>query len=97
MKDVNFKTKNDILEYVKNNPFTADILDELESEDGFVRLVLTSGEIIFGKPDCIVIDDEDDEEKIRFENWDMSHASYFGVKDIQSFEPCDEKDIPPCG
>lgn len=93
MESMDFKTRNDILEYVKAHPFKLDILDELEKEKGYVRLVLSSGEIVFGKPDCIIVD-EDDEEKIRFENWDMSPASYYGINDIESFDPYDEEDIP---
>ena len=94
MRSMAFKTENDILKYVKAHPFELDILDELENEKGYVRLVLSSGRIVFGKPDCIIIDENDDE-KIRFENWDMSPASYYGIDDIKSFERYREDEIPP--
>ncbi len=34
-----------------------DILDELQAVDGYVQLVLKNCEIQFGKPDCIVCDE----------------------------------------
>lgn len=76
-----------------------DILDELQNVDGFVRLVLKSGEIVFGKPDCIVYDEDEDGfdtlKKIRFEPWDSEYASYYSEEEIKSFDECDEKEIPP--
>lgn len=76
-----------------------DILDKLQEEQGYVRLVLTSEEITFGMPDCIVYDeDEDGDEtikKIRFEPWGEQYAVYYGVNDIKAFDHIDEKDIPP--
>lgn len=76
-----------------------DILDRLQVQKGFVRLVLSSGEIVFGKPDCIVYDeDENGDEtikRIRFEQWDETFAQYYGVEDIKEYDPIDEDDIPP--
>ncbi len=66
-----------------------DILDKLQNVDGYVRLVLKSGEIMYGKPDCIV-HDEDEEgwetiRKIRFEPVGCQHAKYFMTDEIESF------------
>lgn len=76
-----------------------DILDRLQVQKGYVRLILANGEIVFGKPDCIVYDDDENGEdvikQIRFEQWDEYYAKYYGVDDIREFDPIDEDDIPP--
>ena len=76
-----------------------DILDRLQVQKGYVRLILASGVVVFGKPDCIVFDeDENGDEvikRIRFEQWDEIYAQYYGVDDIKEFDPIDEDDIPP--
>lgn len=76
-----------------------DILDRLEEVSGFVRLVLKSGEIMFGKPDCIVWDEDEEGydtiKTIRFEPFEGGVAKYFKVDDIESFDECREEDIPP--
>lgn len=75
-----------------------DILDGLEEVNGFVRLSLKSGEIIFGKPDCIVWDEDDEGmdtiKTIRFEPFEGGFAKYFKVEDIESFDEWQEEDIP---
>jgi hypothetical protein len=67
-----------------------DILDDLQSTDGFVRLFLTSGETMDGVPDCIVwYEDEegwDTIKTIRFEPVGRTTAMYFKVEDIERFE-----------
>lgn len=76
-----------------------DILDELQAVNGYVRMVLKSGEIIFGKPDCIVYDEDDEGfetvKSIRFEPWNEIHATYFREDDIESFDEVKESEIPP--
>lgn len=76
-----------------------DILDKLQAVDGFVRLVLTSGEIIFGKPDCIVYDEDEEGydtiKTIRFEPWGNEHARYFKEEEVKEFDAWEEDDIPP--
>lgn len=75
-----------------------DILDKLQAVDGYVRLVLKSGEIVFGKPDCIVYDEDEDGydtiKSIRFEPWENEYAKYYKEEDIQDFDEYDEEDIP---
>ena len=75
------------------------IIDKLQNIDSHVRLVLSNGEIMFGKPDCIV-HEEDDEgwetiPMLRFEPWEIGRALYFKAEDIESFDEVEEDEIPP--
>lgn len=76
-----------------------DILDKLQAVNGYVRLVLKSGEIMFGKPDCVVWDEDEDGydtiKTIRFEPFEGGFAKYFKMEDVESFDECEEEDIPP--
>lgn len=76
-----------------------DILDKLQSVNGYVRLVLKNGEIQFGKPDCIVYDEDEEGfdtiKTIRFEPWDGIYALYYKADEIQSFDEVNEEEIPP--
>lgn len=78
-----------------------DILDMLEGETGFVRLVLSTGKIVYGRPEiiCLAEDDEgyDTIEEIMFAPYfNPNNIRYFYRKeDIKSYEPCDEAYIPP--
>ena len=78
-----------------------DILDKLENETGFVRLVLASGGIIYGKPDCICwAEDEDGDDTIKeimFEPYFNLYGinKFYREEDIKSYEPCEEEEIPP--
>lgn len=77
------------------------ILDKLENETGFVRLVLTSGEIVYGKPEMICwAEDEDGDdtiEEIMFDPYFNFNnvKTFYRLEDIESYEPCKEEDIPP--
>lgn len=75
-----------------------DILDKLQNVDGFVRLVLKSDEIIFGHPDCIVWDEDEEGwetiKTIRFEPYLSNQAEYFKADEIKSFDECEEDEIP---
>ena len=70
------------------------ILDDLEDEQGKVRIKLRSGEIVSGVTDIIVYDDvdpEDDDnydeiESIRFLPDDGSMDRYFTKDEIDSYE-----------
>lgn len=70
-----------------------DILDKLAARKGFVRLDLTNGESVFGRPDCIVF--EEDEEgwdtikHIRFEPFDSPYAQYYQAHEIKSVTEID--------
>lgn len=75
-----------------------DILDLLEEETGFVRLVLTSGAIEYGKPGIVCWGGEDDTIKeIMFEPYFNPNEikRFYRIEDIESYDPCGEEDIPP--
>ena len=76
-----------------------DILDRLQDEEGFVRLVLTSGEITFGKPKSIVYDEDEEGwetiKTIMFEPFMGEHMMFYGLDDVESYEPYKEEEIPP--
>jgi len=78
---------------------TIDILDRLEEEKGYVRLVLTSGEIVFGIPQCIVYDEDEDGwetiKTIMFDPCGGQHSVFYKAEDIKSYDNCKEEDIPP--
>ena len=73
-----------------------DILDDLQSENGFVELTLSTGEKVFGKPDCITWDGEEELDKhIRFIPYFSTsrRAVYYGIEDIVSYVPCTREEI----
>lgn len=76
-----------------------DIIDKLQEEKGFVRLVLKSGEIVYGFPQIIVY--EEDEEgyetvkTIMFKPYFGLHEKFYKLEEIDSYEPINEDDIPP--
>ena len=75
------------------------ILDRLENEKGFVRMVLTSGEIVYGTPEIICWAEDDDGLDTIPEIMFKPYFNPYGVKkfyredDIVSYNICDEKDI----
>ena len=75
-----------------------DILDKLQDIYGYVRLILKSGEVIYGKPDCVVYDEDengyDTIKQIRFEPWGGKVAKYFTEEELVSYEECTEQDLP---
>ena len=78
-----------------------DILDELQEMKGYVRLTLKSGEIIYGRSDCIVFDeiegDEGDYEIVKsliFLPMNEKYAYYLTEDDVESFSECRIEDIP---
>lgn len=78
-----------------NSPI--DILDYLTEETDYVELTLSTGEKVYGFPDCIVWNGEDETEKeIRFIPYYSinNKAVYYGLADIVSYMPCKEDEIP---
>ena len=74
-----------------------DLLDQLEQETGFVRLVLSSGEIVYGKPLIITWAGEDDMiPEIMFNPYDNLRGimQFYRLEEIESFEKCSEGEIP---
>lgn len=76
-----------------------DILDKLQNVDGFVRLITKSGEIMFGHPDCIVWDEDEQGwetvKTLRFEPYFSNQSVYLKVDEIESFDEYEESEIPP--
>ena len=77
-----------------------DILDRLEEENGFVRLTLSSGEIVYGEPKCIVYDEDEEGwetiKNIMFEPYFATNPVFYKIEDITKYEAVEEEDIPPC-
>ena len=67
-----------------------DILDELQSIDTCLKVVLRSGDVLTGYADCIVYDEDSDGydtiKQIRFEPQHQKYAIYLGIDDILSYE-----------
>ena len=80
------------------NPKT-DILDRLQEVNGYVRLVMASGEIIFGRPQCIVYDEDNEGwetiKTIMFHPWNSIHPVFFTEEEIKSFDEWKKDEIPP--
>lgn len=79
-----------------------DIIDLLDDAESYVRLVLKNGQIEYGYPESIVYweDEEgwDTIKKILFSPFyavNQTQWKYYGLEDIESFEPVKEEDIPP--
>lgn len=76
-----------------------DIIDRLDAEDGFVRLVLKSDGIEYGQPLCIIYNEDengfDTKKRILFQPYFGLHSKDYGLEDIESYEPVSEDDIPP--
>lgn len=75
-----------------------DILDRLQEEEGYIRLVLTDGRIIYGLAQCVVYDEDengwDTEKRIMLEPYPYGNSRFFGIDDIASYECVKEEDIP---
>ena len=41
-----------------------DILDELQNVNGYVKVLLRSGDVLYGVPDCVEFDDDEETGKI---------------------------------
>lgn len=76
-----------------------DIIDKLDGEEGFVELVMKSGEKVFGEPLGVLwLEDEDGFDTIKrilFKPYFSIHKRDYGLDDIESYVPIDEDDIPP--
>ena len=74
-----------------------DLLDQLEQETGFVRLVLSSGDIVYGKPLIITWAGGDDMiPENMFNPYDNLRGimQFYRLEEIESFEKCSEEEIP---
>lgn len=75
-----------------------DILDELQDVNSYVKLLLRSGDELYGISDCIEFDDDEETgeiiKSIRFIPMNKKYAYYLTEDDIVSFTECRKEDIP---
>ena len=75
-----------------------DIIDRLDNEDGFVKLVLRSGRVVYGRP--LLVDwSEDDEgwdtiKGILFKPYNSKSEEVINEDEIDYYEAIEEADIP---
>ena len=75
-----------------------DIIDKLDGEEGFVELVMKSGEKVFGEPLGIIWNEDeygwDTIKRILFKPYFSIHTRDYGIEDIDSYIPIYKDDIP---
>lgn len=75
-----------------------DILDKLQSETGYVKVVLKSGKIEYGRADCVFFDEDeegDEEKQILFYPYGKKLPKALALKEVSDYECCNESDILP--
>lgn len=81
-----------------NGVAVLDIIDKLDGEEGFVELVLKSGEVVLGEPLCIIYNEDEDGwdtiKRILFKPYFGLYSRDYGLDDIVSYKPIAEEDIP---
>ena len=75
-----------------------DILDELQDVNGCVQVLLRSGIILYGVPDCVEFDDDEETgeiiKSILFFPMNKKYVYNLTEDDIVSFTECRKEDIP---
>ena len=75
-----------------------DILDELQDVNGYVKVLLRSGIILYGVPDCVEFDDDEETgeiiKSILFFPMNKKYVYNLTEDDIVSFTECRKEDIP---
>ena len=75
-----------------------DILDELQDVNGYVKVLLRSGIILYGVPDCVEFDDDEETgeiiKSILFFPMNKKYVYNLTENDIVSFTECRKEDIP---
>lgn len=75
-----------------------DILDRLQDEEGYVRLTLVNGQTVYGLPQCVVFDEDEDGwetiKRLYFEALPDYRPYFWGTEDIASYQPIERNDIP---
>ncbi len=76
-----------------------DIIDRLDGvEDGYVKLLLSTGVVVYGMPLGIIYNEDnngwDTIKRIVVKPYHSPHSQDYGLEDILSFELIDEYDIP---
>lgn len=75
-----------------------DILDELQDVNGYVKVLLRSGDELYGVPDCVEFDDDEETgeiiKSILFFPMNKKYVYNLTEDDIVSFTECRKEDIP---
>ena len=75
-----------------------DILDELQDVNGYVKVLLRSGDVLYGVPDIIEFDDDEETgeiiKSICFIPMNKKYMYYLRKDDIESYTRCRKEDIP---
>ena len=75
-----------------------DILDELQDVNGYVKVLLRSGDVLYGVPDIIEFDDDEETgeiiKSILFFPMNKKYVYNLTEDDIVSFTECRKEDIP---
>ena len=75
-----------------------DILDELQDVNGYVKVLLRSGKILYGVPDCVEFDDDEETgeiiKSICFIPMNKKYMYYLREDDIESYTKCRKENIP---
>ena len=75
-----------------------DILDELQDVNSYVKVLLRSGKILYGVPDCVEFDDDEETgeiiKSICFIPMNKKYMYYLRENDIESYIKCRKEDIP---
>ena len=75
-----------------------DILDELQDVNGYVKVLLRSGDELYGVPDCVEFDDDEETgeiiKSILFFPMNKKYVYNLTESDIVSFTECRKEDIP---
>lgn len=75
-----------------------DILDELQDVNGYVKVLLHSGDVLYGVPDCVEFDDDEETgeiiKSILFFPMNKKYVYNLTESDIVSFTECRKEDIP---
>ena len=83
---------------IKNGIRELDIIDKLDGEEGFVELILKSGDVVFGEPLGIIYNEDEDGwdtiKRILFKPHLGLYSKDYGLDDIVSYKPIAEEDIP---
>ena len=75
-----------------------DILDELQDVNKYVKVLLRSGDVLYGVPDIIELDDDEETgeiiKSILFFPMNKKYVYNLTEDDIVSFTECRKEDIP---
>ena len=96
IRDAVCLTESDIKKY-NRCAAKIDVLDQLQSEKGYVKVLLKSGEAEYGKADCIFFDEDEEEreeKRILFYPYGNQSPKALALEEVVEYERCNESDIP---